>query len=446
MAKDRELETLRREVKVLRKVCRDHPSLFEQYFHKECVQVLKKSLFFREVDESFLDEIASKMQRKVYPPGMMLKEEDTPWDRPVMFFASGRLHRWTEKDGIFQRVRSMDPYSLGSFHLLLDENTRFNVRTDTEVVAYELTRADFNELIESYPQILLPVARALANHIRSEETRHETTGLMEQRGATYSAKGNKAKTAYTATAMACFVESFYRSMMNSFLNSQLSGRPMGPVHTWFPSMHIQIPTRILYITGLKELRRIFGEIDTRDRLVSQSTLNMLLAFAPGIIMTPMSSVLEATHSQGNKEPMRQRVWRGASTRVVRELLFGVGINQLSDYCREQVPSSIQNQHLRTAMGSIVSGILSGYVSQIPHNLSTMKLLEPHRSYHDLWWQLARQSEKRVPDFVAEKMRPAVGTVLALAMPTGCLRRSLQIGGSFIIINGLIYSFRNKNWP
>jgi CRP-like cAMP-binding protein len=361
-----------------------------------------------------------------------------------MFFSSGRVARWTERDGVFKRVRSLDQHSIGFFYFLIDEPTRFNVRADTEVVAYELEVEEFKKFIQEYPQIMIPVAKQLAKQIRLGDSREISSGLLEQKGVVSDRKV-KNKTAYTATALACVVESFYRSAMNNFMNSQLAGKPIGPFLSWFPRMHVQIPTRIVYISGLKEIRRVFGEIDPYNRILPASLIRIILSFAPGAIMCPISSVLEATVAHGNKEPLRTKWTRGFVPRFGREVVFGIGINQLSDYCREQVPSSIQNQHVRTALGSITSGILSGYFSQIPHNLSTMKLMEPHRSYRDLWAQLARNSEKRVPDFVPENMKNACANFMALALPMGCLRRSLQIGGSFIIINGLIYTWRNKNW-
>lgn len=411
---------------------------------KEAVRTLKKSLLFREVEEPYLYEIAKKMKRHVYEANTLLKEEDSSWDRPVMFFAHGQVSRWTERDGVFVRVRSLDPYSMGSFHLLLEEPTRFNVRTDTECVTYELSVSDFNSIVQEHPQIMMPVARALARHIRQEDIRLESSGLLDQRG-TVPSKKSKSRTVYTATTLAATAESFYRSAMNKIMNAQLSGKPLGPFWTWFPSMHVQIPTRVMYINGLKEIRRVFGEIETRDRFIPQPLFQTLLSFAPGVIMCPVSSILEATHAIGNTEPLRTRWTRGFAPRLVREVVFGIGLNQLSDYCREQMPTAIQNQHIRTALGSITSGILCGYLSQIPHNLSTMKLMEPHRNYVDLWGQLVTNSEKRVPEFVPASGRRGAAAVMALALPMGCMRRSLQIGGSFIILNGLIYTWRNKDW-
>ena len=40
--------------------------------------------------------------------------------------------------------------------------------------------------------------------------------------------------------------------------------------------------------------------------------------------------------------------------------------------------------VRNAVGSMVAGITAGYLSHVPHNLSTLKLMEPARSYRDIF--------------------------------------------------------------
>lgn len=64
------------------------------------------------------------------------------------------------------------------------------------------------------------------------------------------------KTNYFAVSVAASVESFYRSALNSLLNSQLTGKPATNL---FPNMHIQLPTRIAYINGFKGLRQYLDD-------------------------------------------------------------------------------------------------------------------------------------------------------------------------------------------
>ncbi|CAN0535694.1 unnamed protein product, partial [Scytosiphon promiscuus] len=37
--------------------------------------------------------------------------------------------------------------------------------------------------------------------------------------------------------------------------------------------------------------------------------------------------------------------------------------------------TFQNAFARTAAGSMISGVIAGYLSHIPHNVSTLKLLQ-----------------------------------------------------------------------
>jgi hypothetical protein len=73
------------------------------------------------------------------------------------------------------------------------------------------------------------------------------------------------------------------------------------------------------------------------------------------------------------------------------------LNQMSDYWEERIPHSlVEAEALRNALGSLVAGVCSGYLSHIPHNLSTLKLMTPSKSYMDHLGALVSQSEGRVP--------------------------------------------------
>ena len=55
-----------------------------------------------------------------------------------------------------------------------------------------------------------------------------------------------------------------------------------------------------------------------------------MSFAPGIIMTPLSSMLEASNAgHMNPEPITTRWMRGITWRMAREVIFGIGLNQMS---------------------------------------------------------------------------------------------------------------------
>ena len=162
-------------------------------------------------------------------------------------------------------------------------------------------------------------------------------------------------------------------------------------------------------------------------------------------MTPISSDLEASNAgHMNTESIATRWMRGIVPRTGREIICGVGLNQMSDYFEERLQPLCQgNSMMANAAGSLVAGNVSGYLSHVPHNLSTFKLLDPDLSYGQLY---ERFVDKSVPPALDAKLAqwqpsPLVRTVtrglLATLFPRGVMIRTTQIVGSFMILNGTI---------
>jgi hypothetical protein len=60
-----------------------------------------------------------------------------------------------------------------------------------------------------------------------------------------------------------------------------------------------------------------------------AALKFGVTITPGIAMTPVASILEASNAgHMNPEPLWKRATRGMGARCGREILFGVGINQV----------------------------------------------------------------------------------------------------------------------
>lgn len=240
---------------------------------------------------------------------------------------------------------------------------------------------------------------------------------------------------------AAAVESFYRSAMNSRINYVLTG-VNGP---FFPQMHVQLPVRVLYINGFKGVRYL---VDDKFKPKEKSKLFQLgCAVIPGVVMTPISSILEACNANLNPEPLYTRWLRGITARCGREVIFGIGLNQLSEHFEGLMPSSYSSG-LRNAMGSLMGGVVAGYLSHVPHNLSTMKLMNPAKSYSQL---LAQFSEQRMPiasklvSSKSPKTRRALATAISMVAPKGLLVRTVQVVGSFIILNGIINMMSGVTW-
>jgi len=156
-------------------------------------------------------------------------------------------------------------------------------------------------------------------------------------------------------------------------------------------------------------------------------------------MTPVSSILEACLvGHQNSEPLYKRWTRGYIPRTGREIIFGVGLNQLSDWCEERVPTSIENPLLKNALGSMAAGVISGYISHVPHNLATYKMINPSKSYLEHFREyVAKTSQARVPPSIPKSLQFPTAAILSCIFPKGVIIRTTQIVGSYIILNGII---------
>lgn len=162
--------------------------------------------------------------------------------------------------------------------------------------------------------------------------------------------------------------------------------------------------------------------------------------APGVLMTPVSSIIEACNAgHANPEPLLRRSTRGVLPRCGREILFGVGLNQLSDYFEERARSLTPSPVAANLAGSLTAGVIAGYLSHVPHNLSTYKLMEPAKSYGQLFTKFVDSSvhEAAVPSFLSGRSRAAARVGLAVLFPRGVVIRTAQIVGSFCILNAII---------
>jgi len=129
-----------------------------------------------------------------------------------------------------------------------------------------------------------------------------------------------------------------------------------------------------------------------------------------------------------------------------QIIFGIGLNQLSDYCEERVPDSIASSKvMRNGIGSVAAGIVAGYLSHVPHNLSTMKLLQPHLSYAAHFQALVKQAEAHVPVGIpAGGPRRTFAMLRTIFWPIGVGIRSTQIIGSFVLLNGISHMLDIRN--
>lgn len=394
----------------------------------ECARLLKKSVLMRYCSDKQLDEVAESMTKNVYNKDQILSLEGQPQTKMFVISHGSVIREKNTEDG---RVHHIDTFlggqTVGSLHIMnRDPSYATSKCTSDGVVTYELTADAFEQLYKTKPDFAWNVSYSLTHEIR-RHTRQLRTPLLEQ---------HPKKTPIMAISVAAAVESFYRAALNSILNQKLTGVPMTSL---FPNMHIQVPTRIVYINGFKGIRQYLDNHVNPDAHEYPTLVRLAAAITPGVLMTPLSSILEASNAgHSNPESMATRWIRGLVPRGGREVIYGIGLNQLSDYCEERVPSFVENATVKNALGSLAAGVISGYFSHVIHNLSTLKLMNPNKTYGQHFSEYCQKSEQRIPFPIANPATKRwVGIATACLAPAGVHIRTSQIVGSFIILNGTI---------
>lgn len=396
---------------------------------EEAIKLLKGSVMFRYCSDENLSKIADRMTLKTFKPGEILIHQDEKSTHMFIVWKGSVIRlRKDEANQIHQVDTKTCGTSVNSLHLLREEPCFATAQAHSPVSVFELTSTDFNSLLDD-ASLAKEVVYSLSKEIRNQ-TKLLRTPLLEQRP-------KEVHHPFYVNTVAATVESFYRSALNSVLNARLSGKQAA----LFPNMHIQIPSRIFYINGFKGLRLFLDETVIPETYDNPQLARLGIAITPGVCMTPLSSLLEASNAgHANPEPMHFRMWRGLAPRTTREIIFGIGLNQLSDFCEERVAPIVKNPTLRNAAGSLIAGVISGYLSHVPHNLSAMKLMHPQKSYPQLFFEFSDFWKKRLPPNFP--MKSVSSALLSIVLPKGVSIRTTQIVGSFILLNGIINALKS----
>lgn len=398
------------------------------------VEKLIGTAMFRRCHKDDLRSLANNMRRIQYKQYDYMVEQDKPVDN-MLVISSGETRRTRlGRDGVERYIfDSDDTYNA----LTVTSGGRAYAAAkciSESCSAFALHRQQFRAQLESEPRFATDVVESLSEEVRSQRLRFRTPFL-----ATRSNEVN-----YPAVAVAATVESYYRSAMNAILNRQLTGNSSIPL---FPSMHVQVPARIAYITGFKSLRAFFDQNVDPDAFKHPTLTRLATAVSPGLMMTPVASLLEACNvGHVNPEPLMRRCSRGFVPRGGREIIFGVGLNQMSDYFEERFRALKINPVLANSLGSISAGVAAGYLSHVPHNISVLKMLQPEKTYGQLFQSLIEKSP--APAFLTRGLPRPVANVVrstwACVVPKGVFTRTVQICGSFVILNGLILLIEGDN--
>jgi len=391
---------------------------------------------FRYCSEEKLRQLIPLMKLNHLKQGDVLIKEGEP-TKTLFLIQSGIIRRERFLNGQLHVIDDGTKRSYNGLHCIRNDPCYATTTCLTDVVAYSLDSEDIKKILLKDPDLMMESLYSVAMEVRTI-SKNLRTPLLEQHAK---------QTPYFATSIAAGVESFYRSALNSILNARLKGIR----GSLFPNMHVQLPTRIIYINGFKGLRFYLEQHVDASQYTFPNAVRLLEAVTPGVIMTPVSSILEACNAGHlNPEPLYYRWIRGIFPRALREVIFGVGLNQLSDYCEERVPF-VQNPTFRNALGSMMAGVISGYLSHVPHILSTLKLMEPSKSYRHHFDSVVKSQNEYMSQHIIfgnswknlpQRLQYFGSSVTSCVFPKGCLIRTTQIVGSFMILNGTINALQS----
>jgi len=409
-----------------------------QQDRERCRKTLHQCEIFQAVHDRHIDSLANLMKKRKLDHLEVLLRQDDPSDRFFLLHEGDVRRKRVDTDtGKAHEVKfAIKAKSINSMKVLSGDPVYATVKCVSEkCLVYEMMRNDLLQLMQKRPSIATQMAVGLCEELRNGSRKYATP-LLQQ---------TQQEVNIPAVSIAAGIESYYRSALNAMLNARLTGVKA----ELFPNMHIQVPSRISYICGFKGLRAWLDknvDADQYNNSVDPTAIRLLTTISPGIVMTPVSSLLEASNAgHMNPESMSVRWMRGIVPRAGREIIFGIGLNQMSDYFEERLaPYFNPNQEmLANAAGSLVAGVISGYLSHVPHNMSTLKLLEPERSYGELYKTFVDKSVPPVIDRAVHRtthnaqFRQIARYTLATLFPRGVMIRTVQIVGSFMILNGTI---------
>uniref|UniRef100_K3XC50 Cyclic nucleotide-binding domain-containing protein n=1 Tax=Globisporangium ultimum (strain ATCC 200006 / CBS 805.95 / DAOM BR144) TaxID=431595 RepID=K3XC50_GLOUD len=395
----------------------------------ECVQYARSCGIFAMCTEPTLRKICAKASAVSFPKGKVVYHQGEP-QTELLVIAEGRVESTKLINGqVHMLGTASEGMSVGANHALAKDPAAVSCRCVTPVRGYALHSDALSEVLDER-EASREVIMSLSKEIRRQAALLQTP-LFEQHAK---------PTPYFAISAAATLESFYRSAMNSLLNARLTGQPVASL---FPNMHMQIPTRVVYINGFKGIRHLTEKHIDPDSYENPQLVRLGEAVTPGIVMTPVSGMLEAFNAgHMNPESLATRWMRGFVPRCFREVIFGIGLNQLSDYFEERIPLSSTSPAINNAIASLMAGVVSGYLSHVPHNLSTLKLMNPQKSYRAHMADFIHHSESRLPSTIPARARFVSAAALAILFPRGLTVRTTQIVGSFIILNGTINSLKD----
>jgi CRP/FNR family cyclic AMP-dependent transcriptional regulator len=138
---------------------------------KPSPELLRGVRLFSEVDDGFLESLASEFMARTYAAGETLAEEGQS-GRTLIVIESGTVTVSVHGEEVGQ----LGPGDAFGEMSLIDRSARSaTVKADTEVQGYQLPVWSFRPLIESHPEVTWSLLEALAQRVRAAEGRGTQT-------------------------------------------------------------------------------------------------------------------------------------------------------------------------------------------------------------------------------------------------------------------------------
>lgn len=135
-------------------------------YNKQYEEIIQSNPIFYSLDKEVVSELSSQLQEKHFEPDQVIVKEGDIGDSFYLIL-SGHIAviKSGEKGEEFLMAQMGPGDGFGEMALFLDQPRSATIKTLDEVLALELKRSSFKELIEKYPQMQLQMARLIESRV-----------------------------------------------------------------------------------------------------------------------------------------------------------------------------------------------------------------------------------------------------------------------------------------
>ena len=149
----------------------------------------------------------------------------------TFLFQKGAEHEYAHRGSQFWR-RNL----VGALHLVNEDPYYATVSCKSNCKVLSMKFQPFCDLLIKNPDINIDIVHSLSKSVRKLTKELQATPLLAQ-------TPRRVENQFLVVSAAATIESFYRSSLNAWLNSQLSGKKLEIKHL-FPNMQIQSKSKL----------------------------------------------------------------------------------------------------------------------------------------------------------------------------------------------------------